>query len=130
MERVEIISINRKARCTEIEWKFKSKRGKTNLYENSNKMLSISSETKELGKDFVTELFIALSKELVEYSFAKKYPKKEKPKSDKDEKAILDSEWQKVLNANQKEDLYLTALKKAHIIDKKKRNTIQVWRKE
>ena len=106
MKKVEIIRINQQERVMSIEWKFKGKHETTNIYLNSNGLLSIDGATKEFGKEFVKELMSAISEEIVEYSFKKKY-KNQKPKEDKDDKAIPNSEYAKILNTIHKEDMYL-----------------------
>lgn len=128
MEKVEIIRINQQERVISIEWKFKGKHETTNLYLNSNGLLSIDGATKEFGKEFVKELMSAISEEIVEYSFTKKY-KSSKPKDDKDDKAMPNSEYAKILNTIHKEDMYLNFMKKTNKPKGSKASSnIQVWR--
>ena len=128
MEKVEIIRINQQERVISIEWKFKGKHETTNLYLNSNGLLSIDGSTKEFGKEFVKELMSAISEEIVEYSFSKKY-KSSKTKEDKDDKAMPNSEYAKILNTIHKEDMYLSFMKKANKPKGSKASSnIQVWR--
>ena len=125
MEKAEIIRINQQERVISIEWKFKGKHENTNLYLNSNGLLSIDGATKEFGKEFVKELMAAISEEIVQYSFSKKY-KSSKTKEDKDDKAMPNSEYAKILNTIHKEDMYLKYMKKAN--KPKGGSNIKVWR--